>query len=151
MPWRRVYLGVLPKSDEKCAGCPDPWADGRWVCSQATDWRDPTGRAPWGDPESATERLRYLAGMDETEHRELAEIAFEDIDTGYWQGCATKNGGWEDGAPWSEDERQWRLTARDYHERFTRGDWALTEGMLHYADYDLCRELAWIRGWCPCG
>ena len=118
------------------------------MCSQAADWQDAAGKAPWGDPESATERLRYLAGMDETEHRELAETAFENLDTGYWQGCATNNGGWEDGEPWSEGERQWRLAARDYHERFTRGEWPLTEGMVRYADYDLCRELAWIRGWC---
>lgn len=87
--------------------------------------------------------------MGETEHRELAELAFQNIDTGYWQGCETSNGGWEDGEPWSEAQRQWRLTARDYQERFAHGDWELTEGMVRYADWDLCRELAWIRGWCP--
>lgn len=138
-----------PPSDDKCTDCPESWADGRWDCLQGTDWRDRKGRAPWGDTDSAVDRLRYLARMEDAEHRELAKIAFDNLDTGGWQGCASTNSGWEDGEPWSEDERQWRLTARDFHERFTRGDWALTEGMVRYASWDLCRELAWIRGWCP--
>lgn len=149
MPWRRVYLGVAPRSDDKCARCPEDWADGRWACSLGTDWLDRAGRAPWGDQDSASDRIRYLASMTETEHRELAEIAFNNLEWGCWEGCATPNGGWEDGEPWSETERQWRLTARDFHTRFQSGDCPLTEGMLHYADWDLCRELAWLRGWCP--
>lgn len=87
--------------------------------------------------------------MDESERDELAELAFDHIDTGHWQGCQTPHGGWEDGQPWSEEERLWRVSARDYLERWERGERALTEGIIAYALWDLCRELAWLRGWCP--
>lgn len=87
--------------------------------------------------------------MDEDERAQLAEIAWENINTGYWQGCRTSDGGYEDGQPWSEEERAWRDSARDYVERWTAGDRMLTEGVIRYALWDLCRELAWLRGWCP--
>lgn len=87
--------------------------------------------------------------MDEEERGQLAEIVYGNINTGYWQGCATPDGGWEDGKPWSEQERLWRAAARDYVERWQRGEHMLTEGLVVYALWDLCRELAWLRGWCP--
>ena len=87
--------------------------------------------------------------MDVDECAQLAEIAYENINTGYWQGCQTAEGGWEDGQPWSDHERAWRGSARDYVERWQAGERMLTEGLIRYALWDLCRELAWLRGWCP--
>lgn len=140
---------MLPTTDGKCPTCPDDWADGRWSCSSSADWLDGHGHAPWGDNDSASGWLLYLSGMDDGEHRWLSRSAFEQLDNGSWQGCATPHGGWEDGEPWNEKERQWRLTARGFYERYSWGKWELTEGLLFYATYDLCCELAWFRRWCP--
>lgn len=140
----------MPKTgDRRCPECPHDWAEGRWSCAQGADWLDVSGNAPWGPPDSDHARLRFLAAMNDEEQHWLAAIAFENLDAGVWQGCPTPNGGWEDGEPWSEEERQWRSTARDFHERYAGGERTLTEGMLHHAGWDLGRELAWKRGWCP--
>lgn len=87
--------------------------------------------------------------MTEAEHRELARLAEAHLDDGYWQGFKSSNGGFEDGPPWDEAEAMWRSAARDFMERRAAGVWELTEGMIWGASYDLCRELAWLRGWCP--
>ena len=87
--------------------------------------------------------------MSADEQSKLAATAFWSLDTGCWQGVTTKNGGWEDGPAYDEQERGWRGTARDFIERYAAGDHHLTEGMLRYAHYDLARELANLRGWCP--
>lgn len=137
--------------DLRCPECPHDWAEGRWSCAQGVDWQDSAGLSPWGETDSESGLLRYLSSMTEEEHRWLADAAFAHLDTGGWQGCATPCGGWEDGEPWSEEERQWRSTARDFHERYAGGERTLTEGMLHHAGWDLGRELAWKRGWCPGG
>lgn len=118
-----------------------------WECSQLNDWVDVNGESPWGDDRNG--RIRYLLSMTSGETVKLAEIAFESIDTGCWQGVVTKNGGWEDGGAYDDRERGWRATARDFLERYASGDHTLTEGMLHHADYDLAQELANLRGWCP--
>jgi len=121
----------------------------RWACGQDADWEDASGRAPWGD-DTAAAKLAYLASMTLTEQSDLAEIAEHNLDTGWWQGVATRNGGWEDGGPWDQRQVQWRATARDYlNRRLADPAAGLTEGMLRYALYDLCRELAWLRNWCP--
>jgi len=112
------------------------------------DWVDVGDRSPWGNDERPS-RIRFLLSMSPHEHAQLATIAFRCIDTGAWQGVETANGGWEDGEPYDDHERQWRLTARDFLDRYAAGDWHLTEGMLVYADGDLARELANLRGWCP--
>jgi hypothetical protein len=87
--------------------------------------------------------------MTPEEHEELARIAHGHLDDGYWEGCATPNGGWEDEDRGFEWGSEWHGVARDFHTRWEAGDRNLTEGMLRYASYDICRELAWRRGWCP--
>lgn len=134
--------------DEQCAAGRKCRWNGRWICSQGASWTT-EGTAPWGDPGSVADRLRLLASMTVHEHRWLAQLAEGHLDDGYWQGYESPNGGFEDGPPWSGEERAWRIAARDFMERRAAGDWQLTEGMLMGASYDLCRELAWVRGWCP--
>lgn len=121
----------------------------RWECSQFNDWVDVDGRSPWGEEPNG--HARYLLSASSDELARLAEIAFWSLDTGCWQGVATKNGGWEDGEPCDDQEQRWRLTARDFLDRYAAGDGHLTEGMLAYAVGDLARELANLRGWCPLG
>jgi hypothetical protein len=80
---------------------------------------------------------------------QLADMAAAVLDDGSWEGVATPNGGWVDGEPLDDEERSWRTAAKDFLERYQSGDHVLTEGMLRYASWNLARELAWIRGWCP--
>ena len=133
--------------DAECAGgrrC----RDGRWICSQGHHWRSGDGSA-WGAEDTEAARLTYLATMTAEEHEHLADIAHGHLNDGYWQGFETTNGGYEDGPPWNDAEARWRLAARDFMARRAEGERHLTEGMLMGASYDLCRELAWVRGWCP--
>lgn len=135
---------MLSLSDDRCPTCPQDWADGRWACSQDADWVDSSGNAPWGEGGP----LRYLASANAGECRWLADSAFENLHTGAWRGRVDENG-WEGAQPTNEEERRWRIAARDFYDRFTRGERSLTEGLVAYGKWDLGRELAWRRGWCP--
>lgn len=127
------------------AGCAD---EHRWECSQLEGWQDRDELSPWGkDTEEAV--MRYLATLTGDEPQRLADVAALSLDCGAWQGVETPNGGWTDGQPWDEGEQRWRETAADFLARHRQGERVLTQGMMAYATYDLARELAYLRGWCP--
>jgi hypothetical protein len=125
------------------AGC---YPEKRWECSQNVDWIGVDGLSPW-ETDDREAVLRYLASATQTELAELADAAAVALDEGAWQGVRTPNGGWEDGPAWDDTERAWRTAAKEFLRRYQSGDRALTEGMIRYAEWDLARELAWMRGW----
>lgn len=129
-------------------GCPHRVdCDDRWECAVLADFVDRDGCPPW-QTEGAQHRLRFLGQASVEELRQLAHAAYWSLTTGDWQGYLCSTGGWIDGPPWDDDERQWREVAADFVHRYEAGEQTLTEGMLLRANYDLCRELAWRQGWC---
>lgn len=121
---------------------------GRWECSREADWLGADGLPPWRTDDWKGV-LQYVAGASPKELAQLAHAAAYSLDEGIWQGVKTANGGWVDGAPWDDTERAWRAAAEDFLTRYQSGERMLTEGMIQYAGWDLARELAWMRGWCP--
>ena len=119
-----------------------------WTMGDYAD--DGDGPAPpFGrDPDDLTALLAYLGGCSRGEWEHLARVAASCLDWGDWEGVPTDRGGWID-LPADDRDRQWHATALDFALRYRSGDRTLTEGMLHFAAYDLCCELGYDRGWCP--
>jgi hypothetical protein len=120
----------------------------RWHCESSADWCDADGVPAWGG-DGPGDALRYLATMTAEEGIELADVAAGALDSGWWQGFNSANGGWLDGEPWDEREAAWRVAAADFMARYEAGERVLTEGMIQHAMWDLARELAFARRWCP--
>lgn len=120
----------------------------RWSCGELSGWIGEDREQPWGGDAPAG-LLRYLAGMTVEEHHQLVKIAAENLETGYWPGYPSAISGWEEDQPYNDVEREWRAVARHFMGRWAAGDARLTEGLLRFSAYDLVRELASLRGWCP--
>lgn len=127
--------------------CPRGFCNDRWECSALVDFVDRGGSTPW-DRDTVERRLAFLATATPADLSELAHASYMALTTGDWQGYPCSTGGWIDGPPWDDDERRWREVAADFVKRYEAGEKMLTEGMILRANYDLCRELAWLQGWC---
>lgn len=120
----------------------------RWHCASLALWRRRNGEMPWGMDEEPGTLLRWLATLTEEEHPLLAECAYDNLVSGFWEGVVPLDRGWED-IPLTEQEASWRAVAQDFADRYRAGERRLTEGLVKYALTDLAQELAWLREWCP--
>lgn len=129
--------------DQNC--CPKGLCNDRWACTGL--FVDRGGSAPL-NCDTLEKRLEFLATATPEELSELAHTWHTALTNGDWQGYPCSTGGWVDGPPWDDNQRPWREVAADFVNRYEAGDRTLTEGMLLVDSYDLCRELAWLQGWC---
>lgn len=127
--------------------CPKGLCDDRWQCIGDASFTDRGGSAPKGY-DTLEKRLAFLATATSEELAELAHTWHAALTTGEWQGYPCSTGGWIDGPPLDENQRRWRAVAADFVHRYEAGEQTLTEGMVLLDNYDLCRELAWLKGWC---
>lgn len=121
----------------------------QWDCIQQHDGYAP-GIGPCGahiqDPGVGPAHEAYLRTATPEESAALAREFRSNLLDGYWTGADRD----EDEDPVTDPARlEWFEAVTDF---LMQGeDPELTEGMFKLAGHDGCKELAALRGWCPCG
>ena len=112
------------------------WGNGEWDSRNAILLLDLLGDS--ADVHVQPHNLSYLATMDTGEISELAEIALDNLRSGWWMGLSARDGA---------DEPS-HLAAKTFARRYSDGDRTLNEGFVREYGNDLAGELRFMRGWC---